>query len=222
MSRKRVVGITASLRKIGNSEIVIKAVADKLDGWDLNLIRLPLLNIRPCKGCYACLLPGVMCNLKDDMRWLLDRIGEADAVIFAAPNYVLGPVGIMKMMADRALQAMPYYDNFRRKNTAVALTLGREDYRGYADTALISQVAALGLPVSGLELFYGTHPGEVALDKNFEDKIARLASSLLSGKPDTPLLSIVVPGAFPTCSEFGVKHLNVLCARHLRNRREIC
>jgi multimeric flavodoxin WrbA len=210
MTGKRVIGITASHRKTGNSEIVIKAIADKLEGWDLSLIRLPQLRIKPCKGCYACLLPGVMCNLSDDMQWLLDRIGEADAVIFAVPNYVLGPVGIMKMMADRALQAMPYYENFRRKNTAVALTLGREDYRGYADTALISQVAALGLPVSGLELFYGTHPGEVALDQGFDEKIARLATSLLAGKTGAP----PAEGRCPRCFSdlFRIRNGELECA----------
>jgi len=187
MENKNVLGIVASYRKTGNSEIVIKAIAEKMDGWELSLISLPRLDIRPCKGCYACLLPGIKCNLDDDMQWLLERIDGAGAVVFAVPDYVLGPVGIMKMVADRALQAMSFHGKFRSKRTVVALTLGREDYRGYSDTALISQVSALGLTVSGLEIFYGTHPGEAALTDEFGEKVDRLAGTLKSGKVELPV-----------------------------------
>jgi multimeric flavodoxin WrbA len=186
MTALRLLGLTASSRRTGNSEIVIKAVAEKLVGCELSLIRLPELRILPCKGCYACLMPGVKCNLGDDMEWLLEQIAGADALILAVPNYVLGPAGIMKMIADRALQAAPYYDRFRGTKTAIALTLGREDYRGYADTALISQATALGLPVSRAELFYGTHPAEAAFDPSFGEKAAALAEALAGARTRIP------------------------------------
>ncbi len=180
MTQRRVLGIVASHRKLGNTEIVVKSVAEKLGpDWDLLLVRLPKLGILPCKGCYACLLPDKACNLEDDMTWLLERIHEADAVIFGAPNYALAPVGIVKMFADRAIQASGSYDHFRKKKTAVALTLGREEYRGYAETALASQVAIFGLDVVILERFYGTHPGEAGLSDDFEKRTQLMARALL-------------------------------------------
>jgi len=186
MAGKKLLGLIASYRRLGNAEIAVKAVAEQMEGWDLTLIRLAQLTILPCKGCYACLLPGIRCNLKDDMEWLLEHMAEADAVLVAAPNYVLGPVGIMKMIADRALQAAPYYERLSGKKTAVILTLGREDYRGYADTALVAQVSALGMNVSGVELLYGTHPGEIALMNDFEEKIGRLRGYLMDeAKPSS-------------------------------------
>ncbi len=186
MAGKKLLGLIASYRRLGNAEIAVKAVAEQMEGWDLSLIRLSQLTILPCKGCYACLLPGVRCNLKDDMEWLLEKMAEADAILVAAPNYVLGPVGIMKMLADRALQAAPYYDRLSEKNTAVILTLGRDEYRGYADTALVAQVSALGLKVTGVELLYGTHPGEIALKDDFEEKIGRLRQYLMDETPSSP------------------------------------
>ncbi len=180
MAKKKVLGIVASYRKKGNCEIVVKAVAEKMgDDWELSLIRLPGLNIYPCKGCYACLLPGKKCNLQDDMDWLLERISEADSVIFTAPNYIMAPVGIVKMLSDRAIQAFGYYEEFKKKKAAVALTLGKDDYRGYADTALVSQVGTLGVEVVNLQLFYGTHPGEAALADEFGEKIQDMANSLI-------------------------------------------
>jgi multimeric flavodoxin WrbA len=180
MSVKKVLGIVASYRNAGNCEIIVKAVAEKI-GADcgLSLIRLPKLKIYPCKGCYACLIPGGRCGLEDDMYWLIDRMRESDAVVFAAPNYTLGPAGIVKMLSDRAIQTAPFYEELKQKRTAVALTLGKEDYRGYADTALVSQVRTLGLKVVCLHSFIGTHPGEAAVAGDFEQKISEMADALL-------------------------------------------
>jgi len=75
---KKLLGIIASARKIGNAEIVTKAVAEKLgSGWELSLVRLPDISLMPCKGCYACILPGGRCRINDDTEWLLSHINEA-------------------------------------------------------------------------------------------------------------------------------------------------
>ena len=153
---KKLLGIIASARKIGNAEIVTKAVAEKLGiGWELSLVRLPDISLKPCKGCFACILPGGHCRISDDTEWLLTRINEADAVICAAPNYLLGPAGIVKMFADRALQAMKYRDFYNKKPMAVALTMGGEEYRGYADTGLATQLMSLHLHLVDLEILSG-------------------------------------------------------------------
>jgi len=181
MDKKKLLGIVASYRKVGNGEIVAKSVAGHLgDDWELSLINLPRLRIDPCKGCYVCLLPGKKCMIKDDVEWILDKFVEADAIVFTAPDYILGPVAIVKMLTDRALQTYPLLSELAKRKTAVALTLGREDYRGYADTALVAQVHALGLNVVSHENFYGTHPGEVVLAEDYGEKIATLAESLES------------------------------------------
>lgn len=183
-NKKKLLGLIASARKRGNGEIVAKAVAREIGNeWELSLVRLPKIQVAPCKGCYACLIPGKQCNLDDDVQWLFERIQESDAVIVTAPNYVLGPSGIVKLIADRALQAHPFTQNFAEKRTVAALTLGKEDFRGYADTALASQVSAIGLPVCGLEIFYGTHPGEIGLDDTFDKQVKRLAGALSLPEP---------------------------------------
>jgi NAD(P)H-dependent FMN reductase len=213
---KKLLGIVASYRQQGNGEIVAKAVGRELGGdWDLSLVRLPKLSIAPCKGCYVCLIPGKQCNIKDDVAWLFQRLDEADAVIFTAPNYILGPVGMVKMLTDRALQAAPYADSFNHTKTAVALTMGKEDYRGYADTVLASQVAGLGLDVRGVETFHCTHPGEAALAPNFQQKISALARCLEN--PETPTLETRLaehPDRCPRCHSdlFRVRPQGLECA----------
>ncbi len=179
MGEKRLLGVVASCRKIGNGEIVVKSIAERLaPRWELNLVRLPDLQIAPCKGCYVCLLPDKTCKLEDDVAWLLERFKESDGIIFSSPNYVLGPVGLVKMLADRAFQARQYFDLFQQKRVVVALTLGSEEYRGYAETVLASQVGTLGLKIAGQECFYGRQPGGCVMAEDFDEKIGRLARCL--------------------------------------------
>jgi len=103
---------------------------------------------------------------------------QADAIIMAAPNYALGPVGTVKMISDRVLQAAHYFHHFQHIPTAVILTLGLQKYSGLAQTALCVQTAALGLNIVRVESFLGTHPGEVALNDSFEERIHGIAKSL--------------------------------------------
>ena len=211
MAAKKLLGIVASYRKIGNSEIVVKAAAKLLGPrWQLSLVRLPQLRILPCKGCFACLMPNRDCNLVDDVGWLLDRLREADGIIFASPNYLMGPVGSVKMLADRSFQAYRYFDILKEKRTAVALTLGSEEYRGYSDTVLASQVRSLGLKIVSLECFYGRQPGRCVMAKDFDEKIGRLARSLegeeSAGSPQ--------PNRCPFCRSdlFRVRSGGIECA----------
>ena len=40
---------------------------------DLDLVRLPELNILPCTGCYRCVDDGV-CRIEDDMAFLVEQV----------------------------------------------------------------------------------------------------------------------------------------------------
>lgn len=211
MGAKRLLAVVASCRKIGNGEIVVKSVAESLaPRWKLSLVRLPELRIAPCKGCYSCLLPDKECKIKDDVAWLLDRFKESDGIIFSSPNYVMGPVGLVKMLADRAFQAREYFDIFQQKRVAVALTLGSEEYRGYADTVLASQVGSLGLKIMGLECFYGRQPGGCVMAEDFHEKIERLAHCLDGGEP----VKSAHPNRCPYCLSdlFRVRGEELECA----------
>ncbi|ABW67327.1 NADPH-dependent FMN reductase [Desulfosudis oleivorans Hxd3] len=196
--KKKLMGLIGSYRKTGNSEIVAKAVARQMgDNWQLSLVRLPKLSVAPCRGCYACLIPGKTCMIEDDLAWLLEQIKQADAVIMAAPNYALGPVGIVKMISDRVLQAAHYFQAFQDISTAVVLTLGLEKYNGIAQTALCVQTASLGLNVVSVESFVGTHPGEVARAGSFDAKVEAIAEALI--RPPADHEKQAGPGRCPRC-----------------------
>ena len=76
-------------------------------GAEVTMIDTMKLEIKPCIGCGACsrvLQSGkgqISCCQKDDYEALSDAVLAADAIIVAAPVYVLAPTGQFKNFIDR-------------------------------------------------------------------------------------------------------------------------
>jgi len=73
-------------------------------GAETEVITLKGKEIKHCLGCFNCWTktPGV-CVHKDDMPELLEKIGEADVLVFGTPLYIFTVSGLMKDFLDRML-----------------------------------------------------------------------------------------------------------------------
>lgn len=112
----RVLGLVASARKLGNSEILVKEMLAALpDIVEKAMIRLPDLNIDQCRACYACLGADKSCVIADDLSFLLDNIRTADAIIIGTPCYFLGTHTSLKMIGDRLISVLQNGDEFTGK-----------------------------------------------------------------------------------------------------------
>lgn len=95
-------------KKDGNNDAMAREalIGAKEQGAEIEFIRLHDLNLKPCKGCSAC-IKGMMkggtgdCPIKDDMKWLDEKIFSADGVLFAMPVFEKGAPGIMQLVMDR-------------------------------------------------------------------------------------------------------------------------
>jgi len=73
-----------------------------LGNIDSEMVQLSDYNLQICKGCSLCLNKGEeFCPLKDDRDILLDKIANANGIIFATPNYSFNVSGLMKVFLDR-------------------------------------------------------------------------------------------------------------------------
>jgi multimeric flavodoxin WrbA len=100
---KKVLIIEASARE-GFSSAVAQQMKEAIGTHaDVELIRLREYDIARCKGCCACLTVGsASCPLKeDDVRTILDKLEQANGVVFVVPNYSLAVPGILKDVFDR-------------------------------------------------------------------------------------------------------------------------
>jgi multimeric flavodoxin WrbA len=161
---KRVLGIVASPRKLGNSEILMKAAMVASGADELDMIRLTELDLKPCQACYRCLPKDKPCVLKDDLEFVLDNIRKADAVVIAAPCYVFGPNATIKLLQDRMLSTGSKIEHYDGKPCITITAYGRPGVEGYAESALNVTAHFLGLKLVDSASFLGANPASVLED----------------------------------------------------------
>jgi len=79
---------------------------------DVELFYNKKLKINHCQACFNCWLktPGI-CSQKDDMRWLLPKMREADVWVLATPVYTDGVTALLKILLERTVPlAKPFLE----------------------------------------------------------------------------------------------------------------
>lgn len=99
---KKIVIITSSLRDNSNSNLLAEAFKEgaELKGNNVELISLKTNRVVACQGCGACQVHGE-CIMKDKLNEILDKIIEADVLVFASPTYYYSISGTLKNFIDR-------------------------------------------------------------------------------------------------------------------------
>ena len=98
----KVLGISASPRKGQTTDSLVQEVLNGVEG-DTEFISLSGKRIGPCIGCLGCVKDNV-CKIKDDMAGLRQKIVEADALVFGAPNYFDMINGLAHCFLERLYQ----------------------------------------------------------------------------------------------------------------------
>ena len=91
---KNLIAINGSPRKNWNTaQLLQHAVKGAEDaGASTEIINLYTLNFKGCTSCFACKLksrPHGSCAMKDDLSPVLEKIKNADAIIFGTPIYFM-------------------------------------------------------------------------------------------------------------------------------------
>lgn len=103
----KVLAISGSPRgENGNTEALLKPFLRgcQEEGAEIETIYLKDKEIKHCIGCFTCWTktPG-KCVHRDDMEELLNKISQADIMVYATPLYYYTVTGIMKDFMDRML-----------------------------------------------------------------------------------------------------------------------
>ncbi len=89
----RIIGLSASPRKDGNTEILVKEAlkAAKRKGAETEFISLAGKEIQPCQACYNCRLEESKgkCAIEDDLPEIFEKFKKADGIIIGSPVYFL-------------------------------------------------------------------------------------------------------------------------------------
>ena len=97
-----IAAILGSMRKKGNTEILLDAALDEAqrNGATVSKLTLREMSIAPCDGCGGCFKKGE-CIIKDDMQNVYSEMKKADGIIWATPVYFWSMSAMTKLAMDR-------------------------------------------------------------------------------------------------------------------------
>lgn len=161
---KKILIIDGSTRskKFSKSMFMAEKFADGAmsAGAQIETITVRNQKIHGCTGCFACFskTPGVCC-LKDDMSELLEKVRQADLLLFVSPLYVFSISSQLKAFIDRLL---PLVQPYMEIHNNVVTHPSRSQEKKYAPMVIFS---AGGFPevkdnfdgVSGMFRAWGKH-----------------------------------------------------------------
>jgi multimeric flavodoxin WrbA len=113
MGKVKLLGISASPRKTGNSrwllERALKGASEAApDLVESDVVSMAGKKIAPCISCLRCAEAGD-CTIEDDFHELRDKWAEADAIIYSVPVYHIGIPGQLKCFMDRLGNTLYHY-----------------------------------------------------------------------------------------------------------------
>ncbi len=207
---KILLGISASPRKHGNCELLIKEIFGRLgEGWELRLVRLADRDIKPCRACYQCLFNKMRCPQEDDFLSVLDELAGADAFVAAAPAYLLSANGSLKRFLDRGLQFYAYVDRLWAKPGVGVAVAGIEGREGSTKLGVENFIKMAMGDLRGSAVIYGALPGETLLSAENRETPARLALALTDPekrlKPEGPVCPLCGGDTFRFLPEGAIR-----------------
>lgn len=187
----KILGISASPRVGGNTDIVINEVLEsaKNEGAEVEFLTLAGKEINACVACDSCKKFG-KCQYDDDVLPILERISEADGVVIGAPVYFGNVPSPLKALIDRERIIGKKWGSFDGKvgaSVAVAWKWGHvntlETINTFFTVNKMIVTSIGGVPGIGL-MVYAVNKGEVkdnedamksarALGKRLVETVAR-------------------------------------------------
>jgi multimeric flavodoxin WrbA len=156
----RVLGITSSPRKNGNTEILMNEAlkAAGMEGCETEIFRMSEKQVAPCDACHTCFEVG-NCIIQDDMQELYEMLERADGVIFGSPVYFGSVSAQGKAVMDRMFALLGR--RAMKGKVAGALVVTRRVGAIQARSLIYAFCIAQGMIVAGGAIGYGREPGDV-------------------------------------------------------------
>ncbi len=152
-------------------------------GAEIEMIDLCDFRITPCTACEGCSFNGI-CVYEDDVPAILERMKEADGIVFASPVYIDNISGQMKIFFDRLADAIHYQVLAGKCGCSVATThtSGGAEVVAYQDHVL----NYLGvISVGGIHVATGGNAEAVeAAERDARALGKKLADALRNGLSD--------------------------------------
>ena len=182
----KVLGISGSMRKNGNTAILIHKILDNVkengcDEIETEFISLSGKEIKPCIGCEKCKESKWCVITPDDWDEIAEKMVDCDVLILGSPTYYYDVCGQLKNFMDRTYSL--YHDRKLAGKHAIVVAVCA--YRGCERTleTLEGFVNSHEFSYMGYVTGRGYHVGDILNDEiaiEMTDKVATKTHKLLS------------------------------------------
>jgi multimeric flavodoxin WrbA len=174
----KVLGIVASYRRLGNTEILVKEalMGAQEQGAEVDIIRWTDYKILPCEGDATCMFMGRECKNKDkdDHDYLLKKMYQFDGVIFGAPCYILEVAAIVKQFIDRLFVLSSQPSQMRGKPAGIIIPYATRGWTSYAFLQPTILLKNLGMEIIDQVLIHIQAMAEATNDQRALDKAHKI------------------------------------------------
>lgn len=148
----RVVGISGSPRKGGNTECLVNECLSEFAncGWEVSKFFLSEKTVKSCIGCETCVESDACVIKDDDASLLFDEIASCDAVIIGSPAYYRNVTAQLKAVFDRTFAYKQNELLIGKPGGAIAVGRGEGGGQAIVLTIIYNYLLSCGaLPVPG-------------------------------------------------------------------------
>lgn len=120
---KKMLFINGSPRHAGNTRLILQELKNELDrkGHEIDFCDLYDTTINSCLNCDSCKNNQGRCFMNDDSNELLDKIEEADIVIWGSPVYWWGITAKMKLLIDKFYARDSHFKTLKKEMGLIAV-----------------------------------------------------------------------------------------------------
>ena len=181
----KVVAFNGSPKPRGNTAQALEAVLSELrkEKIDTELVQLSEKKIYGCRGCRKCIeMKNRRCiRTDDDVNQLIEKMLEADGIIFGSPVYVSNVTSELKALIDRSCFVAKANNFMFKGKVGAPVVVATNAGTNFAYSAInlmfgISQMITIGSTHWNLAL--GKQPGDILKDEEGMKSLEVLGQNL--------------------------------------------
>lgn len=180
----KVVAFNGSPKKDGNTYHAIKMVAEELEneGIDVEIVHVGNKVIRGCLACNGCVKnQNEKCVINDEVNEWIQKMKEADGIIFGSPVHYASVGATMKAFLDRAFYVTNVNNSMLRHKVGAAVVAVRRS-GGIPTFDMLNNYinySEMLMPTSNYwNVIHGAAPGEVKGDEEGKQIMSVLGKNM--------------------------------------------
>jgi multimeric flavodoxin WrbA len=181
----KVLGISGSPRRNGNTDILINAALEVLAGEGLETEFLSLADrpIKPCTACRGCFASDTIRCVQEDPAFegILEKFAEADGILIGSPVYFGSATPQIMALLDRVGYVARKHPQLLRRKAGAAIVVARRAGQNFTFAQLnyFFLVSEMIVPGSNYwNVAFGREKGEVLSDAEGMETVKNLARNM--------------------------------------------